>query len=152
MSANHPAIMRIAVDRQLRPVRLAYRWYRIPHAWMVTIWTDCGVIRIRVAAGFLFDGRSGGPLLDYVAPNLGTTAEVWAWAVHDLLGHGVYGDVQFANDALHWMLLHSAFYTPERAALIVGAVSAYTGWWGEPEIGEKSYHNLRLITVRHDAK
>lgn len=145
-------VERVLIDRPLRTLRRRYRWYCIPHAWNVTIWTDCGVIRIHVAAGFLFDGRSGGPLLDCVAPNLGTTAEVWAWAVHDLLGHGIYGDVQFANDSLHWVLRNEASYSKKRAALIVGTVSSYTGWWGVPELGDESYSNLQRITVRHDSK
>ena len=145
-------ILEIAVSCPLRPVRLKYRWYRIPHAWAVTIRTDCGVVRVHVNAGFLFDGRSGGPILDCVAPNLGTIEEVLSWAVHDLLGHGIYGTVGFANDALRWILRNLAHYSEARAGAVFGAVSAYTGWWGEPEPDDKSYPNLELITVRHDAK
>lgn len=151
MNKSKIVILRIRVSRPLRPKRLKRRWYCIDHEWTVTIYTNVGVIVIHVAPGFLFDGRSGGPLLDCVAPNLGTTEEVWAWAVHDLLGHGIYGGFEFTNDCLYWILFNLAKYRSNRAELIYDAVSLYDDWYGEPEPGNRSYPNLALITVRHYA-
>ena len=145
-------VVRVDVSRPIVPRKLRYRWYVIDHPWDITITTDCGVIRIHVAAGFCFDGRSGGPAIDWLVPNLGTTEEVWAWAVHDVLGHGVYGGFEFTNDCLYWILRNLAKYPHWKAEAVRAAVSLSDDWYGEPEPDDKSYPNLKLITVRHDAK
>lgn len=77
-------IHRLTISSPPPPRKLRYRWYVIDHDWDVVIHTDCGVIRIHVAAGFLFDGRSGGLAVDNIAPNLGTQAETKRWLAHDL--------------------------------------------------------------------
>lgn len=145
-------IHRLTISRQLVPRKLRYRWYVIDHEWDVAIYTDCGVIRIHVAPGFLFDGRSGGPAIDWLVPNLGTTQEVWAWAVHDLLGHGIYGGFEFCNDCLYWILRNLAKYPHWKAEAVRVAVSASDSWFGEPVFDDRSYPNLALIHVRHYAK
>lgn len=145
-------IHRLTISRPLVPRKLRYRWYVIDHAWDVVIHTDCGVIRIHVAPGFQFDGRSGGPAIDWLVPNLGTTEEVWAWALHDLLGHGIYGGFEFCNDCLYWVLRNLAKYPHWKAELVRNAVSISDDWYGEPGPDDKSFPNLKLMTVRHDAK
>lgn len=147
-----PSPSRIHISRPLVPRKLRYRWYVIDHAWDVVIHTDCGVIRIHVAPGFLFDGRSGGPAIDWLVPNLGTTEEVWAWALHDLLGHGIYGGFEFCNDCLYWVLRNLAKYPAWKAELVRNAVSISDDWYGEPGPDDKSFSNLARITVRHDSK
>lgn len=128
------------------------RWYRIPHSWTLEILTDCGAIRIHVKPGFLFDGRSGGPLADFVAPNLGTQEEAKAWLAHDLNGHDLCLDFRDANKVLFLMLRENCNYGYFRALTIRTAVSASSEWFGLPEYDDPSYPNLKLIRVEHSPK
>lgn len=88
-------------------------------------------------------------LLDWLAPNLGTTQEVWAWALHDLLGHGVYGGYAFCNDCLRSVPREFAGYSKARAGVVYAAVSSCDDWYGEPAFDDKSFQNLEKIHVRH---
>ena len=131
---------------------LAPRWYRVPHAWSVDAFTDCGRVHADVAPGFLFDGRSGPIAVDAFVPNLGTQAEAKEWLGHDLWGHGVYLSFEEANDALRIGLRDNCDYSRKMAGAVHVSVSASDSWFGEPAFDDKSYPNLALIKVRLYAK
>lgn len=127
---------------------LAVRWYRVPHPFAINAYTDCGRVHVEVGAGFLFNGRSGGIACDFVAPNLGTQAELGEWLKHDVFGHGVGLSFEETNDNLRMGLRDFAKYDREKAGLIHRAVSASDDWFGEPLPDDRSYPNLRLIHTR----
>ena len=61
------------------------RRYKLSSDVWIRLITDKGTISL-FAKRFVFDGRSGSPLLDWYAPNLGSLYERIMWLVHDLLG------------------------------------------------------------------
>jgi hypothetical protein len=138
-------------DVLLQPV--GNREYLIPHPFRVELLTDgLGVIVYDVAGGFVFDGRSGGPMVDFIAPNLGTQEEAKAWLLHDINGHDVCLSFEEANQLLYDMLRKDCRYGYFRAKAIYCAVSASSSWFGEPKPGDLSYPNRGKIKVRHYAK
>lgn len=62
---------------------------------------DEGVFIVHIREGFLYDGRSGGPLVDYLAPNQGNQKESAMWLVHDALGYPETMSGEFDNDLLY---------------------------------------------------
>lgn len=124
------------------------RWYEIPHAWAVDVFTDCGRVSVIGEAGFLFDGRSGGVCVDLVAPNLGTQAECKEWFKHDLFGHGLLLSFEETNDMLRIGLRDNCGYSRQKAGAIHKAVSISDDWFGEPLPGDKSHQNLKLVKAR----
>ena len=139
--------IKFSKDIILKP--LADRWYEIQGAFSIVITTDCGVKRINVDEGFLFDGRSGGPVIDFIAPNLGTQEELKAWCLHDICGHDSTGfTFEETNDMLY-TLLRRCGYGWFRAKAIYTAVSLSDEWFGVPTIDDKSYTNITKIHVRH---
>jgi hypothetical protein len=96
----------------------------------------------------MFDGRSGGPAVDKVVPNLGTQAECKEWFKHDLFGHGLILSFEETNDMLRIGLRDNCGYTRSKAGAIHRAVSLSDDWFGEPQEGDRSYPNLKLIKAR----
>lgn len=142
-------VIKIDFSRDISITPVADRWYRVNGAFTVDITTDCGVKRINVDDGFLFDGRSGGPMVDFIAPNLGTQAELKAWCLHDICGHDLTGFSFEETNEMLYMLLRQCGYGWFRAKTIYTAVSLSDDWFGIPVIGDKSYINITKIHVRH---
>lgn len=134
-------------DILLKPI--SDRWYAIQGAFSIDITIDCGVKRINVDDGFLFDGRSGGSMVDFIAPNLGTQAELKAWCLHDICGHDLTGFTFEETNEILYILLRQCGYGWFRAKVIHAAVSLSNDWFGVPVIGDKSYTNITKIHVRH---
>lgn len=125
------------------------RWYEVPHWWAVDVFTDCGRIHAESEPSFFFDGRSGGVCVDLVVPNLGTQTESKEWLKHDLFGHGLILNFTETNDMLRIGLRDNCGYLRSTAGAIHKAVSISDDWFGEPTVGDRSFPNMRLITVRH---
>jgi hypothetical protein len=126
------------------------RWYKIPHAFYYDMITEYGRIRISVYKDFMFDGRSGGNIVDFVAPNLGTQEEVKAWLTHDI---GYYSSIGLSfeqTNELLYQMLRDCGYGWFRARSIYTAVSMFgEGSFGEPKPNDKEYPNLAKIHMRH---
>lgn len=145
-------VSKVICSREITLRPISDRWYSIPgHFGIDCYMPAAGVKRISVDDGFQFDGRSGGPFADIIAPNLGTQDELLAWLLHDLNGHGVTG-FSFAetNVILYWYLRKYCSYGYLRARAIYTAVSLSNSWYGEPVKGDKSYPNLSKIHIRHN--
>ena len=96
-------------DITIRPI--ADRWYRIDGAFTVDIYLkDEGVVHIRVDDGFMFDGRSGGPCVDFIAPNLGTQDELKIWLLHDLMGYDIYFSFKETNKIQVYLCIKNFVY------------------------------------------
>ena len=125
------------------------RWYRIPGAFTIDLTTDCGRIRINIDDGFMFDGRSGGPAVDFIAPNLGTQSELKAWLLHDINGYGKCLSFEETNELLYSMLRGQCNYSWFRAKVIYTAVSFSDSWYGEPKPTDRERINWNKIHIRH---
>lgn len=142
-------ILKVEFSRDITLKPIADRWYEIQGAFTVEITTDCGVKHINVDDGFVFDSRSGGPMVDFIAPNLGTQAEVKAWCLHDICGHDLTGFTFEETNEILYTMLRQCGYGWFRAKLIYTAVSLSDDWFGIPVIEDKSYSNITKIHVRH---
>lgn len=120
------------------------RWWEIQSPMTTELVTDCGTYHYHAHTGFRLDGRSGGPLVDYVAPNFKNLEHLAClWLPHDL---GYYGLVPkgIADDLLYQALLGLDF-SRLRASLIYAGVhfggnGAYSDL-GDP-LPPKYAHNL----------
>lgn len=134
-------------DITIRPI--ADRWYRIDGAFTVDIYLkNEGVVHIRVDDGFMFDGRSGGPCVDFIAPNLGTQDELKIWLLHDLMGYDIYFSFKETNKILYDNL-RNINYGWIKANAIWSAVSISDSWFGRPLPDSREYPNISKIHVRH---
>lgn len=131
---------------------IAERWYNIPHGFRFELITDVGRKVISVDAGFCFDGRSGGPLVDTlgIAPNLGTQDEIKAWLLHDINYYDCTGlNFDESNDLLYSML-RKCGYSWLRAKAVYNAVQLFgRGSFGEPSPDSREFCNVGKIHVRH---
>ena len=142
-------VLKVEFSRDILLKPISDRWYEIQGAFTVDITTDCGVKRINVDYCFVLDGRSGGPLVDFIAPNLGTQAELKAWTLHDICGHDLTGFTFEETNEILYMMLRQCGYGWFRAKVIYTGVSLSDDWFGIPIIGDKSYPNITKIHVRH---
>lgn len=136
-------IKSISFSRDIIIKPIAERWFLIPHSFTVSIFTDCGIYRIKVKPGFMFDGRSGGPAVDCIAPNLGSQNEIKAWLLHDLM----YYDIGFSFEETNLILyntLRQIGYGWFRAKLIYTGVSTSVArtHFGEPKPTDKEFCNI----------
>lgn len=128
------------------------RWYTIPHCVDIDIYIEgCGRKHIHLDAGFLFDGRSGGPGADLIAPNLGTQEEVKAWLAHDICFFDTTGfSFSESNYILYWQLRNKCGYGWWRAKTVYWTVGLFgEGNFGEPAPNEREFPNLAKIHVSH---
>lgn len=134
-------------DITIRPI--SDRWYRIDGAFTIDIYLkDEGIVHISIDDGFMFDGRSGGPCVDFIAPNLGTQAELKAWLFHDICGYDIYFSFKETNKILY-DTLRKIGYSWFKANAIWSAVSISDAWFGMPVPNSREYPNLNKIHVRH---
>lgn len=134
-------------DITIRPI--SDRWYRIDGAFTIDVYLkDEGIVRISIDDGFMFDGRSGGPAVDFIAPNLGTQAELKAWLFHDICGYDIYFSFKETNKILY-DTLRKIGYGWVKANAIWSAVSITDSWFGIPLPNSREYPNMNKIHVRH---
>lgn len=138
----------VSHDIILKPV--SDRWYEVQGAFTVDYFTDSGRIHICVDAGFMFDGRSGGPMVEAlgIAPNLGTQAELKCWLIHDLNGYDICLSYDETNDLLYDML-RDIGYGWFKSKAIYTAVNFTDSWFGKPLPFEREYPNIAKMHVRH---
>lgn len=108
------------------------RRYRLEHPVYMMATCDTGRLYARADAGFMFDGRSGPPILDRFVPNLGTLDERAAWLFHDLLAYGGSLNFNDTNRFLRLFLRDQAGYGKIKAWVVEQAVSIDDSWYGEP--------------------
>jgi len=117
-----------ATDILIRPV--GRRLYELPKDVRVQIKTKSdGTLNIFARKGFKFDGRSGGPFADFIAPNLGNQRILACWLVHDILGHDFDISFDTTNEILDQML-ECAGMSDFKSDVIEWAVSLSDGWFG----------------------
>jgi hypothetical protein len=101
------------------------RLYMVAEGATCCLRTDAGCLVYTVKPGFEFDSRSGGKLVDWLVPHLGSQSEVWAWLVHDI---GYYDwDVCFetCNDLLKQQLIMDAHMSAWKASLVKYSVDEF---------------------------
>ena len=101
------------------------RLYMVAEGATCCLRTDAGCLVYTVKAGFEFDGRSGGRLVDWLVPNLGTQQETWAWLCHDVLYYDFDISFETANDLLRQQLRVDAGYGRVRSSMICASVDRF---------------------------
>lgn len=84
--------------------------------------TDCGVIETTWEEGFYADGRSGGPCVDWLMPNVGSQQERECWLLHDILFHDFGISFETTNDLFRQMLTKIG-YSKWRVKMLYWGVS-----------------------------
>lgn len=123
------------------------RRYCVKDAVYAIIATDIGALHVKTMPAFWFDGRSGGPRLDFYAPNLGSIEERVAWYMHDCLGYGGSLDFKSTNRILKLFLRDACHYRPSKAWLIETAVSLDKSWFGTPKSGDWCSINIGMVNT-----
>ena len=109
--------------------------------------TNQGVLQVVLKKGFLFDGRSGTPLLDWVAPNLGSKSERFSWLTHDVNGYKFDLSFSDTNLLLMAMLRDLCGYSKFKSQLIRYSVSLSDSWYGKPKPKDWCYKNLNKVNA-----
>ena len=126
------------------------RWYRIPHLVDILLYKDKKpYAHIGLDPDFLFDGRSGGPLVDLFIPNLGTQDETKMWLIHDVLAYDVCLSFAENNRLLLENMRKTCGYGRVSSRLVWGSVSIYQGYFGKPDHKSREYPNLSKIHVAY---
>lgn len=123
------------------------RRYKLTSDVWIRLITDKGTISLFAKEGFIFDGRSGSPLLDWYAPNLGSLYERIMWLVHDLLGYATCLDFKTTNKVLRYGLRDQCVYRASKAFIIEKSVSISDDWFGMPKETDWCYNNISKINV-----
>ena len=113
---------------------------------------DDGDLYVDTNTGFIFDGRSGSPLLDWYVPNLGSLDERELWRMHDALGYAQSLGFKETNLALKIVARDICGYRKTKAEAIRIAVSLSRSWYGRPKPTDWCYANLGLVETRWKAK
>ena len=124
------------------------RRYVLPADVELKLYFDNGhILHCYAKAGFMFDGRSGSPLLDFYLPNLGTLEERSMWLIHDLLGYATCLSFKCTNKVLRYGLRDICNYRPTKAFVVEKAVSISDSWYGAPKENEWCYANINKFKV-----
>ena len=132
---------------ELVPLKSLKRRYDLQGGVSADFIFDDGTLRVETAPHFLFDGRSGPPIIDWYAPNLGSLEERALWWMHDCLGYGESLDFWHTNRALRLGLRDQANYRPSKAWAIERAVSLSKSWYGTPEPDDWCYNNITKVST-----
>ena len=117
------------------------RWFELARPVKIIVERGDDALVYDIREGFLFDARSGGPLADFVVPNLGTQELVACWLVHDCNGYGGVVSFREANRTLRDML-RTAGIGWLRRWLVWCAVSISDSWFGFPMPGDREFRNV----------
>lgn len=123
------------------------RRYPLRHPIYMIAECDTGRLLARSEAGFIFDGRSGPPLIDRFVPNLGNIDERAAWLFHDMLAYGGSLNFKDTNRFLRCFLRDQAGYGSFKAWLIEQAVSIDNSWYGEPAEDDWCHCNIGKVST-----
>ena len=123
------------------------RRYYILERLNIIIKTDKGRLFVNLDPVFMFDGRSGGFLVDFYVPNLGTLEERLCWLVHDANAYAQCLDFKSTNLLLEKMTRDLALYNSFKSKIIKKSVSISDKWFGVPKKNDEFYNNLSKIHV-----
>lgn len=124
------------------------RWYSLAKPVTIFVQTDGeGYIVYKFRKGFLFDGRSGGPLVDFWLPNLGNQRQLACWLVHDANGYATHLSFEDTNELLRQMLRLAGVCRVKASAAKL-AVSLTESWFGFPEKKDREYANIQGMAFR----
>ena len=113
---------------------------------------DDGDLFVNTNPGFIFDGRSGSPLLDWYVPNLGSLDEREMWRMHDCLAYAQSLGFKETNLALKIVARDICGYRKTKAEAIRIAVSLSRSWYGRPKPTDWCYANLGLVDTTWKAR
>ena len=104
----------------------------------IKLLTSMGNFTFRLEKGFTWDGRSGGPLIDYLAPNQGKLSESLMWLCHDAGGYpDTLGSPDLDNQILEaWCLFNGYTWLVRKAirkAVDIAAKSWFVPTWDQVE-------------------
>ena len=131
----------------LVPLKSLKRRYDLQGAVAADFHFDDGTLHVRTEPHFLFDGRSGPPIIDWYAPNLGSLDERALWWMHDCLGYAQSLDFWHTNRALRLGLRDQAGYRSSKAWMIERAVSISKSWYGTPDPNDWCVCNLGKVNT-----
>ena len=134
---------------KLEHVTIGVRKYELTKTARVTVNTDWGVFRLKVKKGFIWDARSGGPLVDFFLPHQGKHEDQLCWFVHDIFGHSIGLSFQTTNEILRQMIVLSSRskWVSDWAYRIV---SASDSWFGGDT--SQDVHNRKKILFDWSSK
>lgn len=110
--------------------------------------TNQGELQVVLKKSFEFDGRSGTPIVDCVAPNLGSRNERFTWLTHDVNGYDLDLSFSDTNNLLYAMLVQLCGYSKLKASIIKYAVSLSKSWFGKPKKNDWCYKNVNKVSAR----
>lgn len=126
-------IISVSFDRDVEYEEYEYRKFSTTHELNICIVTDKGVKRVRLDAGWRWNGRSGPSFIDYLSPNLGTQNEIKTYLVHDLAFSTLLGlSFRESNELMYTMLRIKCKYSYWRAMPIYAGVK----FFGKKHYGE----------------
>lgn len=121
------------------------RRYPLTEPVSVDVFTNRGTLHARTDVGFIFDGRSGPRLADYIVPNLGSLGERTAFYLHDCCAYAQSLPFAETNLLLKCFLRDMCGYSKFRSELVRIAVSISDGWYGYPEPDDEWYCNVGKV-------
>ena len=109
----------------------------------IRLYTNEGVFLFRLLKDFCWNGRSGGPFVDFIAPNQGTQMESAMWAFHDCSGYPNTISPDISGELLRQFAIKMNGYNSKTALLIKKSVNAVSSKWKayEWEEVDKEYVN-----------
>ncbi len=122
-----------------------YRRYSLDSDVFLSVETNVGSIICKTKEGFIFDGRSGGKLIDFFIPNLGAFEERIAWLIHDCLGYGQSLSFKDTNLLLKCFLKDKCNYKSLTSSIIYNVVSISKKWYGWPDDDDEWAINKGLV-------
>lgn len=137
--SNRNALMSLKKNKNRR--------YYIFERLNIIIKTDKGRLFLYLDPVFMFDGRSGGFLVDFYVPNLGTLEERLCWLVHDANAYAQCLDFKSTNLLLKMMTRDLSGYGSFKSSAIKKSVSLSDKWFGVPKKNDEFYNNLSKIHV-----
>lgn len=132
---------------ELVPLKILKRRYDLRGVVAADFHFDTGVLRVKTAPRFLFDGRSGPRIIDWYVPNLGSLEERAFWWMHDCLGYGQSLDFWHTNRALRLGLRDQVGYRPSKAWMVERAVSISKSWYGTPDPDDWCACNIGKVST-----
>lgn len=115
------------------------RKFKLQSPVVIDYHTSEGVLRFIAEKGFETDGRSGGPIVDLLMPNIGQAGYRNAWLAHDI-GYCLTDEkgisFELAND-----LFRQALKLPKRfGGAGLSSIRAWMAWKGvESYFGKKAF-------------
>jgi hypothetical protein len=121
------------------------RLYRIAQStWIKVYFSDGTYFLLTIKAGFLFDGRSGPKIVDYLLPNLGNQRYLACILLHDSLAYDLGISFETTNKVFR-QCLRLVPIGRFRASTAHFFVTHTPGWFGvknEEEALNKTYLHL----------